>query len=241
VHAGSTTVREIKKSLEAPRLPLSPSFVPLLPTIDPEMVITLGPVPTDDLHMSSGQFDPSRFDEVIARAGAGDPEAVEELFRELQPRLLRFLRSQESRAADDLAAEVWLAVAGGIGRFTGDWSDFRAWIFAIARNRLADHRRTALRRRTDTVEVGAFHNHIASDKTENEALDKISGGRAAAMITALLSADQAEVLLLRVLADLDVDHVARIVQRSPNWVRVTQHRAMANLAKRLGPKIVVMR
>ena len=205
------------------------------------MVITLGPVPSDDLHMPSGPFDPSRFDEVIARAGAGDPDAVEELFRELQPRLLRFLRSQESRAADDLAAEVWLAVAGGIGRFEGDWADFRAWIFAIARKRLADHRRTALRRRTDTVDVGAFQNHIADDRTENEALDKISGGRAAAMITALLSADQAEVLLLRVLADLDVDQVANIVQRSPNWVRVTQHRAMTNLTKRLGPKIVVMR
>jgi RNA polymerase sigma-70 factor (ECF subfamily) len=241
VHAESTTVRENEKFLETHGLPRARSFEAVLPTIRAEMVITLGPVPTDDLHMSSGPFDPSRFDEVIALARAGDPDAVEELFRELQPRLLRFLRSQESRAADDLAAEVWLAVAGGIGRFEGDWSDFRAWIFSIARRRLADHRRTALRRRTDTVDVGAFQNHIADDRTENEALDKISGGRAAAMITALLSADQAEVLLLRVLADLDVDQVAHIVQRSPNWVRVTQHRAMTNLTKRLGPKIVVMR
>ena len=57
----------------------------------------------------------------------------------------------------------------------------------------------------------------------------------------MLSGDQAEVLLLRVLADLDVDQVAAIMQRSPNWVRVTQHRAVRTLAKRLGPKIVVMR
>jgi hypothetical protein len=68
-----------------------------LPTIRPKKVITLGQVPSDDLHMSSGPFDPSRFDEVIARAGAGDPHAVEELFLEVQPRLPRFLRSQESR------------------------------------------------------------------------------------------------------------------------------------------------
>ena len=148
--------------------------------------------------MPSGPFDPSRFDEVIvARAVAGDPDCRRGLFRELQPRLLRFLRSQESRAADDLAAEVWLAVAGGIGRFEGDWADFRAWIFAIARKRLADHRRTALRRRTDTVDVEGFDRTTSpTTRTENEALDKISGGRAAAMITAVLSADQAEVLLL---------------------------------------------
>jgi RNA polymerase sigma-70 factor (ECF subfamily) len=191
--------------------------------------------------MPSVPFDPSRFDEVIARANAGDAHAVEELFCELQPRLLRFLRSQESRAADDLAAEVWLAVAGGIGRFEGDWSDFRAWIFAIAGRRPPDHRRPAVRRPTDIVDMEVFENHFADDRTEHEALDKISGQQAAAMITASLSGDQAEVLLLRVLADLDVDQVATIVQRSPNWVRVTQHRAMRNLAKRLGPKIVVMR
>jgi hypothetical protein len=38
------------------------------------MVITLGSVPSDDLHMSSGPFDPSRFDEVIGRATIS-PEA----------------------------------------------------------------------------------------------------------------------------------------------------------------------
>ena len=191
--------------------------------------------------MPPAPFDPSRFDVVIARVGNGDPHAIEELFRELQPRLLRFLRSQESRAADDLAAEVWLAVAGGIARFDGDWSDFRAWIFAIARRRLADYRRTAVRRRTDIVEVETFENHAALDMPENEVLQTMSGQQAAALITTVLSGEQAEVVLLRVLGDLDVDQVASIMQRSPNWVRVTQHRAMRTLARRLGPKIVVMR
>lgn len=178
---------------------------------------------------------------MIAGARSGDPRAVEELFREVQPRLLRFLRSQESVAADDLAAEVWLAVATGILRFDGDWPDFRAWVFAIARRRLADYRRTAVRRRTDVVDVAAFDSHHAHDSPENEALDKLSGQRAATLITSVLSGEQAEVLLLRVLADLDVDQVASIMRRSPNWVRVTQHRAVRNLANRLGPKIVVMR
>lgn len=190
--------------------------------------------------MRSGSFHLSRFDELVAGAVDGYPQAVEELFRELQPRLLRFLRSQESRAAEDLAAEVWLAVARGVSRFEGDWSDFRAWVFAIARRRLADHRRTAVRRRTDVVEGDIFERHQADNTTEDEALDKLSGQQAAELITALLSGDQAEVLLLRVLADLDAEQVASIMQRTPNWVRVTQHRAMKTLAKRLGPKIVVM-
>jgi len=198
-------------------------------------------MPADDSYVPSGSFDPSRFGEVIDRVRAGDRRAVEELFGEIQPRLLRFLRSQESRFADDLAAEVWLAVAGGVARFEGEWDDFRAWIFTIARRRLADHRRTAARRRTEPVAMDGFEDHASCDTTEDTALDKISGQQAAALITTVLDGDQAEVLLLRVLADLDVERVAAIMQRSPNWVRVTQHRALRTLAKRLGPKIVVMR
>ncbi len=199
------------------------------------------PVPSDDPYTPSTPFDPSRFDGLVAGSRSGDPRAVEELFNELQPRLLRFLRSQEHSAADDLAAEVWLAVASGISRFDGEWADFRAWVFAIARKRLADHRRTAVRRRTDVVDVGSFERHRADDAPEDEALDKMSGQHAATLITSALSGEQAEVLLLRVLADLDVARVASIMRRSPNWVRVTQHRALRTLAKRLGPKIVVMR
>jgi RNA polymerase sigma-70 factor (ECF subfamily) len=191
--------------------------------------------------MQPASFDPSRFDEVLAAVDRGDPLAIEDVFRELQPRLLRFLRSQESRAADDLAAEVWAVVATTILRFEGDWPDFRAWVFAIARRRLPDYRRTAVRRRTDVVDAEAFRHHAGADTPEDDAVDKLSGQEAAAMITSVLSRDQAEVVLLRVLADLDVDQVASIMQRSPNWVRVTQHRALRTLAKRLGPKIVVIR
>lgn len=190
--------------------------------------------------MTSAPFDPAEFEAVLVAAAAGDGRAVEALFRELQPRLLRFLVAQEPRVADDLAAEVWLAVATGISRFEGDWHDFRAWVFAIARRRLADHRRTAVRRRTDVVDSDAFDLREADDAPEQQTLDKLSGQQAAALITSVLVGDQAEVLLLRVLADLDVDDVAAIMQRSPNWVRVTQHRALRTLVKRLGPKVVVI-
>jgi len=186
-------------------------------------------------------LDLAGFDALVAGATSGDASAVEALFRELQPRLLRFLRSQEPRAADDLAAEVWVAVARGIARFQGDWGDFRAWIFAIARRRLADHRRTAARRRTDVAESESFELRPSADAPEEQTLDKLTGQQAASLITSVLSGDQAEVVLLRVLADLDVDEVAAIMERSPNWVRVTQHRALRTLARRLGPKVVVMR
>lgn len=212
-----------------------------VPVLQAKFGVTVTSVASDELHVPSVPFDPSRWADLVAAIADGESHAIEEVFAEMQPRLLRFLRSQEPRAADDLAAEVWLAVAGGISRFDGDWSDFRAWVFSIARRRLADHRRTAVRRRTDIVDGETFVHHHANDAPEDEVLDQMSGQQAATLITSILGGDQAEVLLLRVLADLDVDQVAVIMQRSPNWVRVTQHRAVRTLAKRLGPKIVVMR
>ncbi len=71
-------------------------------------------------------------------------------------------------------------------------------------------------------------------------VERLSGQAAADLIVALLPVDQAEVVLLRVLGDLDVETVAEILGKSPNWVRVTQHRALRRLADRMGSKLDVM-
>ncbi len=181
------------------------------------------------------------FEAVLAAAQEGQEWAVTVLFRDLQPRLLRFLRAQEPRVADDVAAEVWLAVASGIGGFSGDEPGFRAWVFTIARRRLIDHARRAVRRRTDVSERGVFERLEASDAPEKEAIDNLGAQDAVTLVFELLPHDQAEVVLLRVLGDLDADQVAEIMGRSANWVRVTQHRALRRLADRLGPKAGVTR
>ena len=193
-----------------------------------------------DVMTFSSSSDDVQIATVVAAARDGDRGAVEWLFTELQPPLLRYLRSQDSRAAEDLAGEVWLAVATRLGEFEGDWMDFRGWVFSIARRRLADHRRTMIRRRTDVVAVESFERCAANEETDRVALDALSAQQAAQLIVSVLNADQAEVLLLRLLADLDVDRVATVMGRSANWVRVTQHRGLRSLAVRVGPKIDVM-
>jgi RNA polymerase sigma-70 factor (ECF subfamily) len=175
--------------------------------------------------------DGRRLDDVLAAAQRGDQGAVADLFAELHPRLLRFLTARSGQAGDDLAGEVWLAVAQQIEHFAGNWDDFRNWFFAIARRRVADHHRTNHRRRT-LVEGSAFEERstaIAGGSDEH-ALDRIGGQEAAMLIASVLSADQADVVLLRVLGDLDADQVGAIMNRSPGWVRVTQHRALRTLA-----------
>ena len=51
------------------------------------------------------------FPGILDAAQAGGEWAFDVLFRHYQPMLLRYLRAQDPRAAEDLAAEVWMALA----------------------------------------------------------------------------------------------------------------------------------
>jgi RNA polymerase sigma-70 factor (ECF subfamily) len=175
-------------------------------------------------------LDAGTFAAVLTGAKAGEEWAAQALFIDLQPRLLRFLRSTEPRVADDIAGEVWLAMAKGIGAFEGDLDGFRAWVFSIARRRVADFRRTAVRRRTDPVDYEYFTEFAATTDISEATIAALSGQEAIDLVARLLPPDQAEVLMLRIVADLDVARVAEVMGRPATWVRVTQHRALRRLA-----------
>ena len=178
--------------------------------------------------------------DALDAARGGDADAIAALFRAVHPRLIRFIRAHEQNAADDIAGEVWMAVASGLATFDGDLLHFRAWIFSIARRRLADHRRRHARQPAAPV-IGADLDQLAGlDDPETSTIEHISGEAAARLIVALLPSDQADVVLLRVLAGLDVNEVAEMLGRTANWVRVTGHRGLRRLAARLGTKIDVM-
>src|SRR2546423_5546610 len=96
--------------------------------------------------MSRSDVATSGFDEVLAAAQDGAQWAVAVLWRELHPRLLRFLRGLDPVAAEDVEAETWFVAARDLAKFDGDEMQFRAWMFTIARNRLIDWRRWEARR-----------------------------------------------------------------------------------------------
>ena len=57
------------------------------------------------------------FPVVLGAAARGDEEAFGRLWRDLQPRLLRYFAVVSRAAAEDLASETWLGVVRGIDRF----------------------------------------------------------------------------------------------------------------------------
>ena len=180
-----------------------------------------------------GPLSAASFSDVLAAAKHGEEWAITQLFVDLQPKLLRFLRGIEPSAADDLAGEVWLALARGIRGFEGDLIGLRALAFTIARRRASDHRRTAWRRPAAPTEREFFNAFAGPDDTARDVIDRLSGQDAVDLMMATLPDELAELLMLRVVGELDVLRVAEIMGRSPNWVRVNQHRALRRIAEAL--------
>jgi RNA polymerase sigma-70 factor (ECF subfamily) len=170
------------------------------------------------------------FDEILAAARAGEEWAFAALYRDLNPRLTRYLAAQAPGVGEDLASETWLGVARQLHRFSGDERALRAWLFTIGRRRLVQHWREAGRRPSTPVSPEDLSGRPGPDDPEAAALAGVSAREAARAIAAALSPDQADVVLLRLLAGLDVDEVAGILGKRPGAVRVLQHKALRRLA-----------
>ena len=179
-----------------------------------------------------------QFEELLAGTLRNDPRAAEELFRRFHPPLLRYLRARETHHAEDLAGDVWLAVAAHLDGFEGDERAFRAWLFTLARNVVTGHRRKGLRRRTDLAATETFELRPTDAETDGEAIESVAAAEAIVLLERHLTRTQAEVVRLRVIAGLSATEVAEILDRPETWVRVTQHRALQRLAKRLPGRTV---
>ncbi len=167
-------------------------------------------------------------DEALAQARGGDEAGFLELWRSLQPRLLRFLHVLRCDDPDDVASETWLQVVRDLHTFRGSGEDFRRWLFTVGRHRAIDATRARMRRRASPVADGL--DSLADEQmVEDQVLDGISVQKAIAMLVGL-SPDQAEAVALRVIAGLDTPAVADILGKSPGAVRVALHRGLRALA-----------
>lgn len=168
----------------------------------------------------------------LTAAREGDEAGFAVVWRDLHPRLLRYLRARGDDAPEDVAAETWVQVVRSLGTFQGGVPEFRAWLFTIARNRAIDQGRSRTRRPTvlaaDPVAAAGDGPTAPSAEQHAEENESLS---AALRLVATLPPAQAEMVMLRVVAGLDVADVAQLLGKRPGTVRVGVHRALRALAR----------
>ncbi len=167
----------------------------------------------------------------IRCARTGDEGAFGVLYRDIQPRMLRYLRTLVGTDAEDVASETWLNVARDLGQFDGDSDGFRAWVATIARHRAADHLRQSQRRpQTADIEAAELETRAGGDDTEHRALEAVATDAAIALI-ARLPRDQSEAVLLRVVVGLDAVSAAKVLGKRPGAVRTACYRGLRRLSR----------
>jgi RNA polymerase sigma-70 factor (ECF subfamily) len=168
-------------------------------------------------------------------AQAGDSECFRILYREVQPKLLRYLSFLvDNTDAEDIASETWLQATRDFHKFKGDIDNFRGWITTIARHRAMDHLRKSSRQPPAVpMPVEEFSFFASADDTEARAIETITTDDAVKLISTL-PRDQAEAVMLRAVVGMDAKTAAVIVGKRAGAVRTAAYRGLKTLAKRLG-------
>jgi len=118
----------------------------------------------------------------------------------------------------------------GLSDFEGSEQQFRSWVFTIAHRRLQDERRRVARRPHLAAMTGDVV--VPGGDVEQEALELL-GHDWVMRVSEQLSADQRTVLLLRTVADLTAEEVAKITGKTVGAVRALQRRALEAIRKKL--------
>ena len=171
----------------------------------------------------------------VGRAQQGDAEAFRLLYRDIQPRLIRYLHAIAGQDAEDIASETWLQVTRDLPGFTGSYDGFRGWVATIARHRALDHLRKTTRRPALPVpaeDLAAWPAGGAAADTAQTAIDAVATGHAVALI-ATLPPDQAEAVLLRAVLGVDAITAGQVLGKRPGAVRTAAHRGLKTLHNKL--------
>lgn len=151
------------------------------------------------------------------------------IYRELAPAVTGYLRAQGACEPEDLTGEVFVQAVRAINRFRGDAAAFRSWIFCIAHNKMVDDARYR-RRRPAELASDPGRDNIHPDNVEEQVMGKLADARVRELIAGL-TAQQADVLLLRIIGGLTLDEVARVTGSNPSSVKALQRRGLANLRR----------
>ena len=132
--------------------------------------------------------------------------------------------------AEDVTERTFVAALAAIDGFRDEGASFRAWLFRIAHNQLANALRTRGRQRVARLDAVAEPRGSADPLND---LTRDEDARRVRHALALLADDRRQVLVLRFVDGLSTVEIGQVLGRSDGAVRVLQHRALRDLADRL--------
>jgi RNA polymerase sigma-70 factor (ECF subfamily) len=170
---------------------------------------------------------------LVARAQAGEREALEELYLIHFDRIYSYLHVTVGNRhdAEDLTTQTFLKMLESIGRFRWQSVPFSAWLFRIAHNLAMDHFRAG-RRWQPEEDVPEPHGS-EERSAEEQAMHSIGRASMLEMIEGL-SPEQQQVLTLKFVFNFSNGEAATILGKTEGAIKSLQHRALVSLQKQIG-------
>ncbi|WP_328491199.1 RNA polymerase sigma factor [Streptomyces zaomyceticus] len=176
------------------------------------------------------------FDELIARAAAGGPDApaaMSELYQRLNSTVHGWVRQyiRDPHISEDLAQEVWIKVAQNLGSYRPG-TNLLGWLMTITRNASIDHLRREQRRPTELLQA----DHLQLDRPRPglsipQQVERRQLAEAVAARMNDLKPDQRTCLRLRFFDGCSPTHTAQIMGKSEGAVRTLTVRSLRRLAQ----------
>jgi RNA polymerase sigma-70 factor (ECF subfamily) len=176
-------------------------------------------------------------DQLINEAKSGNPEAFARLYDAYIERVSRYIYFRVSEAADteDLVSQVFLKAWENLDRYKTGSSPFIAWLYTIARNLVIDHYRTK-KVSLPLEEAVGFPSDMEMPDEEAQMHFDLQAMRDALQF---LTSDQQQALILKYIAGLPNDSIAKIMNKQEGTIRGLQMRGLQTLAKYMKEKELV--
>jgi RNA polymerase sigma-70 factor, ECF subfamily len=173
-----------------------------------------------------------QFADYVARARRLDVAAWDYLYLLAFPQVYRYVAARVPSTADaeDVTEETFVGALQSVaGLRARDEAGFLAWLYQIARHKLADRLRQRYRRPTEpldpTLEI------VDGDPTPEEAVVRAAERAAVREALAGLTPEQQEVIVMKFVLEYDNAKAASVMGKSPGAINQLQHRALAQLRK----------
>lgn len=165
---------------------------------------------------------------LVAAARALHEPAWAEIYRRhaRQVYVYIYFRLGDQYTAEDLTSDVFVKALAGIGGYQWRGTPLLAWLYRIAHNVTADHRKTSARRAehradTDAEEVEDRRDYL---RLLDERADMLSAIHA-------LTEEQQQVIILRFYRGMSNADVARVMEKPEGAVKALQVRGLRSLRR----------
>jgi RNA polymerase sigma-70 factor, ECF subfamily len=174
---------------------------------------------------------------LVRQAKSGDEKAFTRLYDGYVERVYRFVyfRISDDTVTEDLVSQVFLKAWQNLDRYKIGTAPFIAWLYAIARNLVIDHYRS----KKETVpleEAASLPSDMQSLDDEVQLQFDLEAMRDALQV---LSPDQQQVLILKYIAGLPNENIAKIMNKQEGTIRGLQMRGLQVLAKYMHHKELI--